>query len=253
MLQINEVVLERLGLAWDFVPALPDLGWEHDQRVEDLIAPARTVIDSFPPGRPFAWKDPRTSITLPLWDRVLDGPASAVLCVRNPLDVWRSLETRGAMSMRLALQLWQQYSESALRIARERPHVLTHYDAYFEDAAEELSRVCDALDLDVVDEALTVATSVAQKAHRHTTSGLGDLVRSGASDEVVALYIELLVLSGPVMARVAQRDDFAVEPDDQPFDRSETIELVRAFRDEAGIARSPAATTEQSFSARQSV
>ena len=238
MLQINEVVLERLGLAWDHVPALPAPGWEHDTRFDDLVDAGRQVIDTFPEGRPFAWKDPRTSITLPFWDRVMDGtPASTILCIRNPLDVWRSLETRGAMSMRLSLQLWRAYSESALRLARARTHVMTHYDAYFENAAAELTRVCDAVAIEVSDEALKVATSVAQDAHRHAVSGLQDLVRSGASDAVVALYLELLLESGPVMDLVAQRDPLVVATDGEPFNRAETLEWVAEFRDEQGIER----------------
>lgn len=238
MLQINEVALERLGLAWDHVPALPAPGWEHDARFDDLVDAGRAVIDTFPEGRPFAWKDPRTSITLPLWERVMDGaPASAILCVRNPLDVWRSLEARGAMSMRLSLQLWQAYSESALSLARARTHVLTHYDAYFEDAVAELTRICDAVAIEVSAEALKAATGVAQDAHRHAVSGLDDLVRSGASDAVVALYLELLLESGPVMDLVAQRDPLVLAADGEAFNRAETLEWVAEFRDEQGIER----------------
>ncbi|MBC7461946.1 MAG: hypothetical protein H7287_11340 [Thermoleophilia bacterium] len=238
MLQINEVVLERLGLAWDHVPTLPAPGWEQAARFDDLVEAGRSVIDTFPEGRPFAWKDPRTSLTLPFWERVMaDTPASTILCIRNPLDVWRSLETRGAMSMRLALQLWRAYSESALSLARARTHVMTHYDAYFENAAVELHRVCDALSIEVSDEALKVATSVAQDAHRHAVSGLDDLVRSGVSDAVVALYLELLLESGPVMDVVAERDPLVVATDGEPFNRAETLEWVAEFRDEQGVER----------------
>jgi len=239
MLQINEVVLERLGLAWDHVPQLPAAGWEHDARFDDLIEAGRSVIDTFPEGRAFAWKDPRTSLTLPFWERVMnEAPAAVILCVRNPLDVWRSLETRGAMSMRLALQLWQRYSGSALQLARTRTHVTTHYDAYFQNPAEELTRVCDAVGITIDDpEKLQVATSVAQDQHRHAVSGLDDLVRSGASDDVVALYLELLVETGPVMARVAERDALVVAADGEPFNHAETLQWVSEFRDDQGVIR----------------
>lgn len=237
MLQINEVVLERLGLAWDHVPALPAEGWELDLRFDDLLEPARSVIETFPTDRPFAWKDPRTSITLPFWDRVMDAPASAVVCVRNPIDVWRSLEVRGAMSMRLAMQLWQHYSEAALAHARTRTHVVSHYDAYFDDAAAELARVCDVLELDTPPDALAAAANVAEGAHRHAVSRLSQLVDSGASDEVVALYLELLMESGPVMAGVAKRDSLVVEADGEPFNRAETLGWVTEFRDERGVMR----------------
>jgi hypothetical protein len=240
MVLLNDAVLERLELAWDHVPALPPAGWEQDDAFDAELAEARRIVASFPSDAPWGWKDPRTSITLPFWERALDGTADAVLCVRNPLDVAASLATRGGTSPRHAYSLWHAYSERALELARPRRHVVTHYDAYFHDARVELERVCAAIGLAPTEEQLAAASTGADRAHRHSARGLADLVRSTAPDETVALYLELLAACGPVMAQVAATDAMVVEQDsDEPIDRAETTAWVAQFRAELRAA-SPA-------------
>ena len=239
MVLLDDVVLDRLGLAWDHVPALPPAGWERDPAFDEPLAEARRIVESFPDDRAWGWKDPRTSIVLPFWERALDERADLVLCVRNPLDVAASLATRGGMSPRHAFSLWHAYSHVALELLRERRGVVTHYDAYFHDASAELARTCDAIGLDPTDEQLAEAAGGADRAHRHSARGLADLVRSTAPDETVALYLELLAQAGPVMAQVASTDAMVVEQDDEPVDRTETTAWVASFRAEHGL-RAPA-------------
>ncbi|MCB0879559.1 MAG: hypothetical protein KDC46_11360, partial [Thermoleophilia bacterium] len=133
MVLLDDAVMDALALAWDHVPALPPTGWEQDPELDSLLIEAQQLVAAFPQDRVWGWKDPRTSITLPLWERALGGPAACVVCVRNPMDVAASLARRGGTSPRLAFQLWLAYTTSALELARERTHVITHYDAYFED------------------------------------------------------------------------------------------------------------------------
>lgn len=236
MVLLDDAVLDRLGLAWDHVPALPEPGWEQDPRFDDLLHEAQRIVASFPADGPWGWKDPRTSITLPFWDRATRQPSTAVLCARNPLDVAASLATRGGMSPRHAFSLWHAYSERALDLARTRAHVVTHYDAYFHDPAAELRRVCDATGLEPTQEQLATAAAGADRAHRHSARGLADLVRSTAPHETVALYLELLAAAGPVMAEVAAGDPMVVEQEGERIDRDETAEWIAEFRREQGLA-----------------
>ena len=232
MVLLDDLVLDRIGLAWDHVPALPEPGWEHGELLEEPLEEARRIVSSFPADAPWGWKDPRTSIVLPFWERALDERADVVLCVRNPLDVAASLATRGGTSPSHAFSLWHAYSEAALELARERRHVVTHYDAYFHEPEAELRRTCAAIGLEPSDEQLAAAAAGADRSHRHSARGLADLVRSSAPDATVALYLELLAASGPVMAEVARTDAMVVEQDDEPVDRAETTEWVARFRRE---------------------
>lgn len=234
MLLVNDVVLDRLGLAWDHVPALPPEGWASDPALDDLAARARDIVGVFGSEQDWGWKDPRTSLTLPFWERAIGEPARVVTCVRNPLDVAASLMARGGMSPRHAFALWHAYSESAVELARTRTGIISHYDAYFHDAGRELARVCAAIELTPTEAQLAQAAASADRSHRHSARGLSDLVRSGAPDETVALYLELLAQSGPVMAEVAAGDAMVVEQDDEPIDRGETIEWVAQFRASTG-------------------
>lgn len=230
MVAINDLVLDRLGMAWDHVPAAPPAGWQQRGELDEIRAHARQVVASYPAGRTWGWKDPRTSLTLPFWDTVLDELPAAVLCVRNPLDVAASLSRRGDMSARLGFQLWYAYSSSALREVAGRAHVVAHYDAFFEDGATELARVCSAIGLEPHDDRLREAASGAEQRHRHGVTGLAQLVASPAPDHVVALYMELLTRCGPTMERVSGRDPMVVADDGSPMDHGETIAWVREFR-----------------------
>jgi hypothetical protein len=234
MVLLNDVVLDRIGLAWDHVPALPPEGWETSAVLDDALVTARELVGAFPADGTWGWKDPRTSITLPFWERAMgegdDARASVVVCARNPLDVAASLATRGGMSPRHAFALWHAYSERALDLARERTAVVTHYDAYFHDGEAELARVCSAIGLEPTEAVLGAAAAGADGAHRHSARGLADLVRSSAPDETVALYLELLAASGPVMEQVAALDEMVVEQDDEPDDRATTTAWVAQFR-----------------------
>jgi hypothetical protein len=234
MVLLDDAVLDALGLAWDHVPHLPREGWLDDPAIEALLDEARRIVETFPADAPWGFKDPRASLLLQLWEQAAGERMACVVCVRNPLDVAASLARRGGMSQRLALQLWARYTDSALMHARTRRHVITHYDAYFEDAEAELARVCAAIGLDADDGAVQEAAQLGDARHRHGSSGLAALVRSSAPAEVIALYLEALVAAGPVMARVGARDELGVQDDGEPLDRGETIAWVREFR--AGIA-----------------
>lgn len=234
MVLVNDGVLASFGAAWDHLPRPLPARWWEDPALAPLEQRGRALLADFPPGRAWGWKDPRNSITLPFWDALVGEPAAAVLCVRNPLDVAASLARRGSMSPQLALHLWSSYSESALALARDgRAHVMTHYDAYFEDPRAEVERVATAVGLDPGGDQVVAAAAAARPEHRHGSSGLAALVASRASDEVVALYIELCAVAGPVFDQVAGRDPLVVtSDDDEPVVRSQTVEWVRRFREE---------------------
>ena len=84
--EINDEILSILGGSWQEPPPLP-AGWE---RSPELAAPrhrAREIIQGdFSGSELWGFKDPRTSLTLPFWQRILD-PMRYVICLRNPLDV----------------------------------------------------------------------------------------------------------------------------------------------------------------------
>lgn len=247
---LNDEVLDAFGFAWDHLPNPLPNHWIDDPLLTAIKEQARKILATFDHATMWGFKDPRASLLLEFWESLLDpnslpkttgsansdntphAPFVCVVCVRNPLDVAASLARRGGMSLRLALHLWHKYTQAALELAYKGPHIVTHYDAYFEDTAAEISRVCDAIGLEPKPSELSAAIELSDARHRHGSAGLSALVDSVASDEIVALYLEALALAGPIMTRVASRDSLVLENDGEPFNRAETTAWVAEYRKE---------------------
>lgn len=118
-LRINEWILRTVGGSWE-APEL--LEWvEHDSDVERLLATrvegtvrSPRLMEYLGPQQflrhrslwnlPFAWgwKDPRTTLTLPIWMRII--PEAYVIHVyRDPVEVVASLRSRADAAVQSAL------------------------------------------------------------------------------------------------------------------------------------------------------
>lgn len=201
---LNEEVLARFGGTWDRPPALPE-GWEFDPRVEPLLARAGELVARFGGRRHWGWKDPRSSLTIPFWRRVVPS-LKVVVCVRNPLEVAHSLFVRGDSTGASQFRLWLHYYREILAAAPPSSRVVTHYQSYFEDARAELRRVSDWLGLGVSDEAAGRACEHVSGALRHHHATAEALGAAGAGEEVVGLYLRLCDEAGPVYRRLAERE-----------------------------------------------
>ena len=104
---------------------------------------------------PWAIKDPRTSLLLPLWLRLarqLQLPLRLVLAIRHPAEVVQSLchrdsETAGMTAAR-AERLWWRHNQAVLQQAGRTPLLVVDYSRWFESASQaaqqlhQLSRFC---------------------------------------------------------------------------------------------------------------
>lgn len=129
--EINEAILTRCGASWHDVMPMP-AGWECRPVLDDLYDRARAVVErDFSGVALWGWKDPRTCLTLPFWQRLL-GQFDTILCVRRPLDVARSLEARDQFPIEKSLMLWSVYTAAAVAHTVERPPLIALYDSYLE-------------------------------------------------------------------------------------------------------------------------
>ena len=201
---LNEKILNRLGGSWDNPPTFPE-GWESKPEVESLTSPAKKLIALLGRDHPFwGWKDPRNSLTAPFWRRLLPE-LTLVICVRNPLETSRSLQTRGDSIALGAAQLWLTYYRELLAALPREKRVVTHYESYFKDPAAELKRLANAINLKVSGE--TIGRSCANVADnlRHHRALPRELVATSVPAEVRELYEYLCSEAGPVYA---QESDF---------------------------------------------
>jgi hypothetical protein len=132
LMRLNERILRALGGSWRDPPRM-EPGWEESEELAPLRDEARALLaESFAGRSLWGWKDPRNSLTLPFWQRLLPGLRS-VICLRNPVDVAASLERRDGIPLDQAVALWQAYVARALVNTSGGSRLLVPYESYFED------------------------------------------------------------------------------------------------------------------------
>jgi GT2 family glycosyltransferase len=181
---LNERLLEALGASWDCPHALDAERWQ-EAALSGLRDEARGLLEEFPGEPCWGWKDPRTSLTLPFW-RALAPGLRTVVCLREPLDVARSLKRRAMLSVRFSLGLWRAYNEAILLATDPDSRLITCYERILSDPERELRRIATYMSLPADEEALTAAC-VGIHSWRSST---GAAARSAPNvpGDVAALY-----------------------------------------------------------------
>ncbi len=139
VLYMQENLLQANGGSWDNPPARVEWGKLHTA-VRDLFLESREGFE------PWAFKDPRTLLTLEGWLEVRPGLALAGI-FRDPLSVARSLERRNGFSLMKGLSLWQLYNERLLHWAETRNCPLIGFSTRPGEMAARLQALIRALGL----------------------------------------------------------------------------------------------------------
>jgi glycosyltransferase involved in cell wall biosynthesis len=144
--EINGELLLRFGGGGELQPPQFPAGWESSPEVGDLVVRARaaTTLDRHH-HLLLGANDPRISLTLPFWRRILPELSCLVL-VRNPLEVARALvDTGHASSLAAASEFWCRYTEASLRLTDEERRLVVFYEDLRREPDVELSRVAEFL------------------------------------------------------------------------------------------------------------
>ncbi|MEZ5419474.1 MAG: sulfotransferase [Vicinamibacterales bacterium] len=187
---LNDELLQALGGSWHEPPSLA-AGWERAPGLDDLRARARQRLhDDFGDAPLWAWKDPRASVTLPFWRPLLPDDTRFVVCVRNPLNVARSLRARDRLDEAAGVDLWMRHTVAALTSLTAMP-LLVLYDGLVNDPGGEVARIAAFLDVATTPDAVGRARAhVAGNANlRHHQARLAEACAAPAvSFAAVALY-----------------------------------------------------------------
>lgn len=185
---LNDEILARLGGSWHQPPQLV-LGWEGRADLEDLKARARAIVqEDFGGAELWGWKDPRASLTLALWKGLLP-PMRYVICLRNPVDVARSLGQRDVFSFEKAESLWMTYVEACLDQTAGHPRLLVFYEDFMADCRTELRRLARFLGIDPADAEDAVREFVDEELEHHRTPPEKVVDEGRLSFPVKALYL----------------------------------------------------------------
>ncbi len=203
--QLNDEILARLGGGWDFLPSSVTDGWELEPAFIPLKSRAAEVAREFVDREPWGWKDPRTSLAFPFWKSLFPN-LKVVICLRNPLEVALSLRERNNSSIPFGLNLWLTYNQRLSSVTRPEDRVVTHYEAYFANPQDELRCVLRLLDLRASDDEVAHACSTISVPLRHNRFTTSDLVRVGASPEILNLYRVLCTEAGFTEKEVVAAD-----------------------------------------------
>jgi hypothetical protein len=111
-------------------------------------------------------KDPRHCLLLPLWTEALGSDDLAIVVLRSPDAVVRSLHHRNGYSRPLALGLWERYMIDLLSTLNGRPALVVRY--------EELIR----RPLSVVEQVAEVLTNHTGSPQDQAIAHAADLVRA---------------------------------------------------------------------------
>jgi tetratricopeptide (TPR) repeat protein len=143
-------LLNRLGGDWNRVDFdLPREG----ELVDEFVADAAAIVEREYAGAPLVViKDPRISVLAPLWQRALARAgyrAAYVVAVRNPLEVARSIETRGDLTIAAGLTLWLAYARrvEAFVDVCAAPVVHVRYAELLLDWRRVVARIAGRLDV----------------------------------------------------------------------------------------------------------
>lgn len=198
---LNDEILVTLGSAWDSPSPTAREGWPYEERFNSLRVRAEILIGEFMDREPWGWKDPRTSLTLPFWQS-LDGilmpfwlgrgqKLKIVVCLRDPLEVFESLRDRTFTPSLSGLDLWLTYYRQILDTVLPEDRIVTHYDAYFANAGEELRRVLDFAGLQVAPKVIESSARIVSSSLRHKHSSLASLRAANVRPELIDLYAAL--------------------------------------------------------------
>jgi len=140
----NDERLRAGGSAWDDPFAYPYRPLP-DAEEQAWFERALALFDvEFPHAVWPLMKDPRATVLLPMWRKVLEARGVAARCVipvRHPLAVAGSLRRRDGFADEKSVLVWSAYMLAAEAYTRDLPRAFVGYDALLADWRTELTRI----------------------------------------------------------------------------------------------------------------
>lgn len=197
VIQINDGILDVSGGSWCKPPSR-------------LLSAVTTgvSIDRFVSWmnrrRPAAFKDPRLTLTFPLWRERL-GHYQLIACLRHPMAVARSLQVRQGWPIARGLNLWVDYNRRLLDCLQHEPNALLFdFDAdsawiegWFEKCFEQLGTETEISALQTWNPLLR---------HHHAAEAISDPIARKLYEQLKALCDQQSVLAGARATRLPQTE-----------------------------------------------
>lgn len=147
IISVNDLILRENNSEWD-APDTSSLSQLSTKPVTASVGKEieRIVLSYHDKKSAGFAKDPRFCLTLPVWQNYLKKPVY-VVCLRNPLEVARSLQKRNGFSVFKGLGLWEIYLWSLFSCVELADCVFVNFNAFTsnpEEVGESISRQLSA-------------------------------------------------------------------------------------------------------------
>jgi hypothetical protein len=172
--RLDDELLTEMDRSWWYPPPTGEAYAEVTGRVTTAPETAARCFRRAHPSAPWVWKDPRLSVLLPFWRRVLGEPLAAVVVHREPLDVARSLELRNGFPVSFGLALWARYNRLLLEHSRGLAVLVVRYDDVVEDPGRwvhDAASFLGACGIETQVGGARAASDFVEPIHRHLREG----------------------------------------------------------------------------------
>jgi hypothetical protein len=147
--QFHDRLLRTAGTSWDAYTRL-DPEWLSSTEAQSMRKECRALLRSeFGDAPRFVLKDPRICRFVPFWLQLLHEEGiqpKAVLVMRPPFDVARSLRARDGVRLTLGVLMWLRHVLDAEAATRTIPRTWAPYADTLRDWRQAAERICADLD-----------------------------------------------------------------------------------------------------------
>ena len=112
-LHLNEQIIKEAGGSWNNPPpleAIMKLKEEYSSKIQEIVKRNQSEL--------WGWKDPRTTLTIPLFVPFLEDPIF-IGCFRKPLKIAKSLEKRDRIPIKRGLEIAKIYNKRLLNFLKD--------------------------------------------------------------------------------------------------------------------------------------
>lgn len=198
-------------------PRLPP-GWESAKSVAaERRAASALLADTFGGHDLWGWKCPRASLTLPFWQQLIPD-LRYVICVRNPIDMARSLAELGGVPREQALSLWLTYTATAMVNTSGKQRTFVRYADYFDDWRPVVGQLAGLLGshsgATETGEVAELIESAIDEGLRHHEVAAHELMSDAQIPaELAALFLIVTLIAGGEHWPHEQRQDLELAAD----------------------------------------
>ena len=143
--ELNRKILAKAGGNWVKIPSRKSI--LKLKKDKSLIKQMKNIFNS-QKDKIFGWKDPRTTITFPLYEPFLKNPY-IIICKRNQRAIARSLKKRNNFPINFSLKLTSKYLKrlKEYNLSKSYPVLKLDYENFFKDPKKEINKIKSFLNI----------------------------------------------------------------------------------------------------------